>query len=284
MFSIQRNINGGLYSHGRGFSAEKWAEVLDIYERKLNETGKCTIRELAELAHIGKSSAQKAIQAYNQGDSHSLITGRSIATTPSISTAQRREQTQEYWNDYCNLIRSIHNHKRIVFVGKKIVTDVYSETRSGQKEFNKCTILAAVGLKQPVACQALAFEPGTTIDSYMFFQFLLHLIRNGFLVPGDVLVVDNSPIYTGGDNQFVQEGLLERANILMITLPPYHSELNPTKLVLNHAWQEMKLLAMRYDIRTSQQFVLGLNKILGEVSYEDVETFYQEVGYYRYSR
>jgi len=66
MHQIQRNANGAFYSDGVGFDELKWTEIVSLYERRrIRVKGTCTIKELANLAKVGYSSARKAIQAYH---------------------------------------------------------------------------------------------------------------------------------------------------------------------------------------------------------------------------
>ena len=49
-------------------------------------------------------------------------------------------------------------------------------------------------------------------------------------------MVDNYTIHFMGDYQFMQQILMEEAGVLMIPLPPYYAEFNPTEYVLTHSW------------------------------------------------
>ena len=142
------------------------------------------------------------------------------------------------------------------------------------------TIFWLIALKKPNACEALVFKE--SVDSDLFFEFVLHLVRINFLVPADIFVVDNSSIHTLGGNEELQEVLWEDANILMVTLPPYHPEYNPTEFVFNYLTQELRRRAMRYNSQTTEEFEEHLYEVLDTVPYNYVEKFYRKMGYTKY--
>ena len=72
-----------------------------------------------------------------------------------------------------------------------------------------------------------------------FFEFVKMLLQKGTLQRGDIFVVDNCTIHTKGDNIAIQETLFRNYQILMIPLPPYHPDLNPTELVFNTLLQRL---------------------------------------------
>ena len=62
---ILRNNNGGYYVEGKPFSKAKWVSIVDVYDHELVTHGSCSIHRLAELAHISRYSAHKAIDYYD---------------------------------------------------------------------------------------------------------------------------------------------------------------------------------------------------------------------------
>ena len=77
---------------------------------------------------------------------------------------------------------------------------------------------------------------------------------------GDILVVDNCTIHTMADNEHLQEVLFLKHGILMITLPPYHAELNPTELVFRALL--MRLREIRFRSNRTIDFLKGVRKVL----------------------
>ena len=75
-------------------------------------------------------------------------------------------------------------------------------------------------------------------------------------------MVDNCSIHMQGCNQYLQEDLFNYLGILMIPLPPYHLELNPTELVFNTLVQRMKSKQTRSSSKSNMIF---LEKIENEL-------------------
>ena len=69
---MYQNSNGRYYEHGKPFSDSKWASILSIYEKEIEDDGKYTIRRLAERACISNNSARKMIDLFDLGIATSL--------------------------------------------------------------------------------------------------------------------------------------------------------------------------------------------------------------------
>ena len=65
---ILLNAHNGAYLPGRSFPEEKWVEIIATYREEIQRNGKCTTRQLAELAKIGKMSAAKAVKFAEKGE------------------------------------------------------------------------------------------------------------------------------------------------------------------------------------------------------------------------
>ena len=92
-------------------------------------------------------------------------------------------------------------------------------------------ILAAVNVKggnvKPV--EFIILE--ATSSSSVFLMFVQILLKGGTLCRGDIFAVDNCTIHMKADCIGIQHTLFEDYGVLMISLPPYHPEFNPTELV-----------------------------------------------------
>ena len=99
---------------------------------------------------------------------------------------------------------------------------------------NRYNVLAAVTVKRDtVLVQALVLEENGS--AALFANFVSHLLSAGTLQRGDIFIVDNCSIHFMGDCQFLQSSLMEEVGVLMIPLPPYYAELNPTEYILTHS-------------------------------------------------
>ncbi len=65
-------------------------------------------------------------------------------------------------------------------------------------------------------------------------------IVDGFLKEGDVLVLDNAPIHTGGENDTMADWLWSRFGIFVAFLPTRSPELNPIELLWNYLVGKLK--------------------------------------------
>ena len=121
----------------------------------------------------------------------------------------------------------------------------------------------------------------------MFLQFVCLLLDNGVLQDGDVFVLDNCTVHLYGDNIGTQDFLFREHRILMITLPPYHPDFNPTELVFNTMLQRLAASRARYNcwripanvMMRETTFVDCMIYELDSFTYADILLFYKECGY-----
>ena len=210
--------------------------------------------------------------------------------------------TIQILRNYLAFILSVHDHSRLVFADEKPMkeVDVYmlvrrdpvsgntpNHTIDSANSKNRYSILAAVNVKggniPPV--QAVLIEKCT--DSSIFLQFIRTLLDSGVLQRGDIFVLDNCTIHMYGDNVGTQQYLFEEFGILMITLPPYHPDFNPTELVFNTTLQRLSARRARYkcwriplgnsfrDISFKQCIIFELDNF----TRNDILSFYHSQGY-----
>ena len=77
-------------------------------------------------------------------------------------------------------------------------------------------------------------------DLAAFLDNVIEAIVDGFLVEGDVLVLDNATIHTGKANDAMVDWLWERHGIFVAFLPTWSPELNPIELVWNYLVQKLR--------------------------------------------
>ena len=85
-----------------------------------------------------------------------------------------------------------------------------------------------------------------TNDAATFHECLLCSIQKGFLVRGDVLVLDNAAVHQYKDNYYLQEYLYTECGILLLFLPTRSPELNPIELLWNTLVQILKQVPILY--------------------------------------
>ena len=157
-------------------------------------------------------------------------------------------------------------------------TGIVPHNKGNANSKNRYNILTACTLKKKVDnVEFLIFEEVT--DSSLFFQFVVHLIEVGTLRRGDIFVVDNCSIHMQGCNRYLQEDLFNFLKILMIPLPPYHPELNPTELVFNTLVQRMRSKQTRSSSKSNTNFLENIENEMMDFTREDVQSFYKKCGY-----
>lgn len=101
-------------------------------------------------------------------------------------------------------------------------------------------------------------------DQYDFFSFVVQAIVDGYLQPGDILVMDNCAIHGGLETFDLFTMVLEIFDIQLAYLPAYSPEFNPCELVFaqvkrflrEHRDQHLPLLV---DIATGFALVSHTN-------------------------
>ena len=78
----------------------------------------------------------------------------------------------------------------------------------------------------------------------------------------------------------LQNELFHGHGILMITLPPYHPDFNPTELVFNTLLQRLSSQRARYNCLFAAGFLDAINIAMRNFDLEDVIAFYRHCGYY----
>ena len=141
---------------------------------------------------------------------------------------------------------------------------------------NRYNILAAVSLKRDAFLTTRVVEE--VGDSVLFGEFVGEVMREGVLKRGDILVVDNCTIHIQAENKHLQEVLLMEHGILMITLPPYFAELNPTELVIRALL--LKLRAIRCKNSRDIKLLHEVRKVLNDMSYRSIKSHFKECRYF----
>ena len=91
--------------------------------------------------------------------------------------------------------------------------------------------------------------------------------------------MDNCTIHIQAENAFLQETLLMEQGILMVTLPPYFAELNPTELVFRALL--MRLRAIRCNSSKNVSLLKEVRRVLNNISHRAVKSMFEECGYFR---
>ena len=197
------------------------------------------------------------------------------------------------------------NHRKFVFADEKPMKeiDVYGEVRrdpiTGEVPVQECeansknryNILSSVCLKKDAPHVDAVIIKGATTDASIFSCYVKQLVSLGMLQRGDIFVVDNCTVHFKGNNEFLADELFRQLGIMMIPLPPYHPELNPTENVFNTLLQRLRSKRIRGKLYANKNsppaqkqkiFINAMLDIFADISYQDVKHFYRKCLYYNF--
>jgi len=106
---------------------------------------------------------------------------------------------------------------------------------------------------------------------YDFMDFILTCIRQGALIAGDVLVLDNAPIHKRNSIMGMLAAVLRAAQITLVFLPTYSPELNPCELVFAQCKHYL-----RYHRRLSHPFWYEIARAFAETTLLDMLNYYHK--------
>ena len=81
-----------------------------------------------------------------------------------------------------------------------------------------------------------------------------------------------------GNNIGLQQTLFEDFGVVMILLPPYHPDFNPTELVFNTLISRLRSQQARYNALDADDFLDAINQEMMAFDVFDVEKMYQHCG------
>jgi len=122
--------------------------------------------------------------------------------------------------------RALYNNRGISPIGEKVFA-----VRDGTipKSFSM-TIMTSLNTYNPIFSE-IRYLSNSSED---FISFLLDTIDSGFLINGDYLVMDNSPVHTSCDAMEMMDIIFDVYGIKVVFLPKYSPEWNPCELVFAH--------------------------------------------------
>ncbi len=136
------------------------------------------------------------------------------------------------WTKSISSVSCCVESKELVKWGKTIVvpSDVsLSETYS-------MTLLTIPANRTPFAA-SIRVDSNNQFDYAMF---LAECIQLGYIVPGDVLIMDNASVHVGRDTFGMIVDTLDSLNVRLFLLPAYSPELNPCEFVFAFIKQNLR--------------------------------------------
>jgi transposase len=104
-------------------------------------------------------------------------------------------------------------------------------------------------------------------------------IARGFLKRGDVLVLDNAQIHSGGENEILEDFLLEYFGIHMLWLPTRSPEMNPIELIWNILVQRLRTVDLLSPTPSGHRVAYQAFAILSAITHDEVAACYRKCGY-----
>jgi hypothetical protein len=151
-----------------------------------------------------------------------------------------------------------------------------------RQTYNLMAITSANPRKQQNMAYSLGVENG---DSAAFLLFVEGLIVSGWFEAGDVLVMDNAAIHTGGEAVIVENLLWDYQlngvplRVLVVYLPTRSPELNPIELLFHVLARRIQSWQYRMAEQGPNAVVEQASRVLNEMSYDLILSCFVHCGY-----
>ena len=123
-------------------------------------------------------------------------------------------------------------------------------------------------------------------DAANFAQQVVLAIQAGWLLPGDILVLDNATIHYGGGNSDLEDWLWQYFRIFLLWLPARTPEWNPIELGWNILVARLNTFCLDVAFQISRQLVGGSHSlvvatqtILDNITHDEIRLCYRHAGY-----
>ena len=105
------------------------------------------------------------------------------------------------------------------------------------------------------------------------------LLAKGFLVCGDILVLDNASIHRYRQASMLEDWLFTNYGILLIFLPARAPKLNPIELLWHTLVQRLKSCDLHGPRSTSHPAAFAAAAVMSKFTFEDVAKVFKKGGY-----
>ena len=152
-----------------------------------------------------------------------------------------------------------------------------------RKSFNLYVVITANSVEKTHPVDFSIQEENGSASTFM--SFIDYLLKRRFFKKGDVLVMDNAAIHTGGVAHDIQWYLWdflqddELLNVLVLFLPPRCPELNPIELIFNILSSWVKSFHYQRNGILDKVVIHHAIDVLTTISFKDVKKCYEKCGY-----
>jgi transposase len=144
--------------------------------------------------------------------------------------------------------------------------------------YNLIAIISGCPTKERPVAYAIGRENGTAASFLVFIQFLL---LNSWFERGDILIMDNASIHTGGEADIVEDMLWHAMEVLVVYLPTRSPELNPIELIFHILARRLRSFRYREMAGPCDKAVLDLTcQVLDDLPFDLVSRCIGHCGYY----
>ena len=164
-------------------------------------------------------------------------------------------------------------------VRRDVITDEVLVHQMNAESKNRWNILAACCIKPHLDKHVQFVVMDECTNAAAFANFVAHLIETGLLERGEIFVVDNCSAHMKDCNGALQDQLLEELGVLMIALPSYWCEINPTELVFQIFLARLAVKMERYNSSSNDEIYYCIVDEMYEFSIDDCISFYKKCGY-----
>jgi transposase len=165
-------------------------------------------------------------------------------------------------------------------VRRDILTGIVPDIMTHPDFRQRYTIVGFCGIDPRVSPVRYGISVNTN-DAANFSDQIVMAIHLCWLLPGDVLVLDNAAIHNGGDNSDLENWLWQNFRIYLIYLPARTPEWNPIELVWNILVQRLNVfcLSAAKQIGGKHSLVVATMIVLNAITHKEVRGCYRTCGY-----
>lgn len=143
---------------------------------------------------------------------------------------------------------------------------------------NTYSIVGMCGIDPSSTPLFYSISEGTN-DAQNFAEHIELAILSRFLQPGDVLVLDNAAIHTGGENTILEGWLWENFRIFILLLPARTPEWNPIELVWNILVQRLAIFSLEVSNDMGKHSLVQASAlILNNITHAEVDGCFRKCG------
>ena len=202
--------------------------------------------------------------------------------------------------EYRMIVTKINNNLRFNFIDEKHITNhngidlkVRRNPLTGKIDgipvsgnFREaCSLVACISVNPRKQQHTYYTMTKETVDASYFMEFIMSMVRDGFLLPKEVLVLDNAAVHCGAEAQQLEDLLWNtkidgvQLQVLVLFLPTRAPELNPIELIFHILAKRLKSYHYRNTVGINHGVVDRVHAIMHELDHPLLKRCYEHCGY-----